>query len=179
MNENIQPQTASTVQGGIAQPAIKDCLTVVNQQMTSAPQAVSAVGELVSAVETLLGATLSPTEGFTDRLLRSSRSDSDRRTVLCVMRRIHEALLLVKECAAEEGRAEPKSDGWVSVNDRLPEEGKECIVFLKDLIPEVLNTDWSQVTVDEIQDGEWTLNNRESVVTHWQPLPEPPKKGDA
>ena len=78
-----------------------------------------------------------------------------------------------KECA------ETKSDGWISVNDRLPEEGKECLVFTKALTPVVSNLHTHSVTVDEIDDGDWLLNSYQTVVTHWQPMPEPPKKGGA
>lgn len=84
------------------------------------------------------------------------------------------------EAVTGEECAEPKSDGWISVNDRLPDDGQECIVFLKDLIPEVLDTDWSRVTVDYFEGGKWPLEHpNESIVTHWQPMPLPPKKGGA
>lgn len=83
------------------------------------------------------------------------------------------------EAVTGEECAEPKSDGWISVNDRLPEEGKECLVFTKALIPVVSCLHPHSIEVDEIEDGNWLLNSSRTVVTHWQPLPEPPKKGGA
>lgn len=72
----------------------------------------------------------------------------------------------------------PKSDyvkreraEWVSVEDRLPEKDTRVLVYLdiKDLNP--YSTPFFDT--DRILDGKWVRWN--SYVTHWQPLPEPPK----
>lgn len=65
---------------------------------------------------------------------------------------------------------------WISVNDRLPEEGEEVLVVLKSdrvfyYIAELtINAPypfwWSQ------DRGLFTLDE----ITHWMPLPEPPEE---
>jgi len=65
--------------------------------------------------------------------------------------------------------------GWVSVNDRLPDENKSYLVNTveDDVIelgfyrcPEYENFNWHcPVTHDDV----------DHTVAHWQPLPEPPK----
>lgn len=60
---------------------------------------------------------------------------------------------------------------WISVKDRLPEEGKLVLTFMNGyeyklnyviLLPEVL---WAT-----------TLEREQNSITHWMPLPEPPKE---
>lgn len=48
---------------------------------------------------------------------------------------------------------------WISVKDRLPQEHKNYLVFTKHGVTEILKYDGDA-----------------GVVTHWQPLPEPPKE---
>lgn len=58
---------------------------------------------------------------------------------------------------------------WISVDDRLPEDGDEILM-------------WSEVfhgvVLGDRSDGEW-WNESDIIttakITHWQPLPEPPK----
>ena len=50
--------------------------------------------------------------------------------------------------------------GWVSVEDRLPEEGK--IVY-------VIGKDKECVHISILKDGKWTLY-KGSEVTHWTPM---------
>ena len=67
---------------------------------------------------------------------------------------------------------------WISVEDRLPELGKEVIVSAKD----------KYVDIDQLADnGEggyyWWKNERvifceEDKITHWMPIPELPKEGE-
>ena len=65
--------------------------------------------------------------------------------------------------------------GWISVKDRLPEEGTHVLVYGKPKIGEV------PYIVDQIYEGDWMLwgvwNNvsRGYIVSHWMPLPAPPE----
>ena len=61
---------------------------------------------------------------------------------------------------------------WIPVSERLPEDGAEVLA-------------WSQsgfAYVDWWIDGAWKVNSlvdgKYEFVTHWMPLPEPPKEGD-
>jgi len=70
---------------------------------------------------------------------------------------------------------------WISVKDRLPEEGEEVLIFGQYLndIPKILGVrsrykgdqDWKYTWEGP---DEWVY--RENDVTHWMPLPEPPKE---
>ena len=61
---------------------------------------------------------------------------------------------------------------WISVNDRLPEEKVNCIVHYKHAYCD--NDDyWAIGTC--FYDGEKFQIGLASKVTHWMPLPQPPK----
>ncbi len=63
----------------------------------------------------------------------------------------------------------PEPIGWISVRDRMPED---CV--------EVLVAVWPSVYIAEREDGEWWAVDRMPSaiggVTHWMPLPAPPKE---
>ena len=61
--------------------------------------------------------------------------------------------------------------GWVSVKDRLPEVGVDVLTASKTECE-------SYYMVDCIVNGDWWLQAGEEVlpVTHWMPLPAPPKE---
>lgn len=79
---------------------------------------------------------------------------------------VSELLEMLKE-------AEPQS-GWISVADRLPENGTTvlCLLYNKEIISAKLdNTDWvskytKYFSVDD------------NYVEYWQPLPQPPKASE-
>ena len=64
--------------------------------------------------------------------------------------------------------------GWISVKDRLPEVGVDVLTASKAGYE-------SFYMVDCIVNGDWWLQAGEEVlpVTHWMPLPEPPKEGES
>ena len=59
---------------------------------------------------------------------------------------------------------------WISVKDGLPESGKESVL---------IGLRWGEVDIGWCEDGRWRsefVNEYEDgEVTHWMPLPEPPK----
>ena len=59
---------------------------------------------------------------------------------------------------------------WISVKDRLPESGKESVLIA---------LRWGEVDIGWCEDGRWRsefVNEyEEGEVTHWMPLPNPPK----
>ena len=61
---------------------------------------------------------------------------------------------------------------WVSVDDRLPEEKVNCIVHYKHAYCE--NDDYWAIGIC-FYDGEKFQLNPAYKVTHWMPLPTPPK----
>lgn len=81
---------------------------------------------------------------------------------------VHEIAELMEEYAAT------KSE-WVSVEDRLPEEGIKVLVFAPDR--DIIG---SKLLGSYFYDSkEWTVycfrDTIRTLVTHWQPLPNPPK----
>ena len=65
-----------------------------------------------------------------------------------------------------------RADGWVSVEERLPEIGKRVLCLRK--------TGEQFVGVNELEGGEWWQASRSPWatrdVTHWRPLPNPPSE---
>lgn len=57
---------------------------------------------------------------------------------------------------------------WISVKDRLPEDNQRAIVYR----PEMSESDVGAVSV---QFG-WNCKRKKTDITHWMPLPEPPKE---
>ena len=62
-----------------------------------------------------------------------------------------------------------RADGWVKVEDGLPDEGVPVLVFMS----------YGKTDVCHLRDNWWLQSVRpehsNGSVTHWQPLPQPPK----
>ena len=62
---------------------------------------------------------------------------------------------------------------WIPVTERLPKDGAEVLAFNR--------TGFAYV--DYRADGKWKINSmvdeEHEIVTHWMPLPEPPKDGES
>ena len=56
---------------------------------------------------------------------------------------------------------------WISVKDRLPEEEARVLVYLDS------NRNYTKTDTDRLINSKWVRWGRD--VTHWMPLPEPPK----
>ena len=92
------------------------------------------------------------------------------------------------EAVTGEECAEPKSDGWISVNDRLPEKEGLYAVYLVSTEYGGINKDGSvgEVEYDWWRPCYWELSEywgwgiggnkdrMELIITHWQPAPQPP-----
>lgn len=65
---------------------------------------------------------------------------------------------------------------WISVDERLPENGTERVmVFLRDN-PVTATIGINKIDTDRYLDGKWVRWGK--YVTYWMPLPEAPKGGD-
>ena len=60
-------------------------------------------------------------------------------------------------------------DGWISVNDRLPRDNERVFVYRDNM---------DELSISVVYG--WSVINkaRERGITHWMPLPEPPKGDD-
>ena len=67
------------------------------------------------------------------------------------------------------------SDKWIDVNDRLPEKDGACLVYVKEgygyFYQAKFFNGYGFERLDPADD-----DKRHTFITHWQPLPEPPKE---
>ena len=64
----------------------------------------------------------------------------------------------------------PLHNKWISVRDRLPEEETEVLCYLGNAL-------WKGIVVAFRRHGDWYFDGWKCpTVTHWMPLPEPPKE---
>lgn len=66
------------------------------------------------------------------------------------------------------------NNGWVSVNDRLPKDGQDVLGYL-------YNGEETRIAPVNYDKGTWydcVMNCTVAInsITHWMPLPEPPKE---
>ena len=61
-----------------------------------------------------------------------------------------------------------KHDGWISVKERLPRSGDTVLVYYR--------RGESRGVYILRYVGRWVMADWHTKVTHWQPLPEPPKE---
>lgn len=110
--------------------------------------------------------------------LDSAVDNWDRERFALHVQAIHEAIQLVLASpAAQPG--EPKGNWWISVEDRLPKLEQEVLA---------ITHGWNEyyfglrkhVEPGTSKESDWLLRDwkslREPKVTHWMPLPEPPKE---
>ena len=71
-------------------------------------------------------------------------------------------------------KALPKFGEWISVKDRLPEDNTNVLVYRGSLI-----SVYTYIGHNEWEDdyGYWSRTDDDGI-THWMPLPEPPKEED-
>ena len=98
------------------------------------------------------------------------------------LKKQNETLTIQRNAWALTARA--LGDRWISVDDRLPEEDGTYITYTnakgkdKGVIVQSLRT--RNIRGNTIRRWEWQTRISPWIVTHWMPLPEPPKmKGGA
>lgn len=89
----------------------------------------------------------------------------------CCDNLIKDALSVIEELQAEIERIQPK---WISVSERMPEDESDIIVYCDD-------GEESRIVACNYDNGVWfdCVFNTVMVfknITHWMPLPKPPKK---
>lgn len=79
------------------------------------------------------------------------------------------ALRYVKEFAKENATDVQPVNQWISVKDRLPNEDDCYLVVIE-------SETCVSIDIAEYSENRWHKHDK---VLYWQPLPEPPKDGDA
>lgn len=117
--------------------------------------------EVLSAgqVAELLELSLVETESF----LKEKNVD-----LLCVLENLEQDRAAARQ-------AKHKADAWISVHSRLP--AKDCMALV---------AAGKQITIAYWSNGHWSTEREDSsfgiyheTITHWSPLPMPPKKDEA
>jgi hypothetical protein len=62
---------------------------------------------------------------------------------------------------------------WISVRDRLPEDGEEVLIFIRDFDSVSIGELFNGIFLDHVK-----LLEIDDFVTHWQLLPEPPRNNN-
>ena len=75
-------------------------------------------------------------------------------------------------------KKQPETNGWISVEDRLPETGEEVLVY--DCFGQLNEKPDLSMSSASYKNGMWydylgNIHFYGEDITHWQPLPEPPK----
>lgn len=83
------------------------------------------------------------------------------------------------QCELNRLKASAGKGEWIAVEDRLPEEGVRCNVFVSNdddgyYIAFLQGERWVNEMGGEVDDGYATPDPEDRSVTHWQPLPSPP-----
>lgn len=95
----------------------------------------------------------------------------DKQLAICRCMGLQDAMDAVKEFPAADVVEWPR---WIPVMERLPEQGKRYLVIRYD---HVTDTPFIDILWHDAHDLWWNrLYKGNYNVTHWMPLPEPPKE---
>ena len=81
------------------------------------------------------------------------------------------AIKLMATDAADALEAADKAQRWIPVSERLPEEYKEKDVLTYDSLGNIEGFEADNINL-------WNEHHLDQQITHWQPLPQPPKEGE-
>lgn len=70
---------------------------------------------------------------------------------------------------------EPQS-AWIPCSERLPEEQEDVLVYMKSGMYKSIHIGYAYNGGDWLIDGEFWYEEGDPSITHWMPLPEPPKE---
>jgi hypothetical protein len=78
-----------------------------------------------------------------------------------------------------------RADGWISVSERLPEERGHYLAVVKRTAPDMLGGNETRIKIMRWMGEDWRYAHYipewinkviTDTVTHWMPLPQPPKE---
>ena len=76
--------------------------------------------------------------------------------------------LIIQDLRRENAELRASAPKWISVEDRLPEQGEEAICIAAD----------GDMMIGKYTEWGWMFPCYFEDLTHWMPIPEPPEEGD-
>lgn len=91
------------------------------------------------------------------------------------------AIDCMTECIEKKAADVQPIGRWISVKDRLPDESCECLGVVDGEVTEVSYSPKQKglICVWSMCDADGFKPLSDDAVTHWMPMPEPPKDGDS
>ena len=100
-------------------------------------------------------------------LLMQLAADAIEELLKEVQSRENDCINLTGECATYYAQI----PHWISVEERLPERWKHCLLRFKNK-----NDSWGGIELGYLASDGKTWSDENHTITHWMPLPEPPKE---
>ena len=95
--------------------------------------------------------------------------------------------LIIQDLRRENAKLRARVQEWISVTERLPEETGKYLTVKKRLAPDDFGGNRTDIAIIRffVDDGfrmpihipDWINKKINEEVTHWMPLPHPPKEG--
>ena len=74
--------------------------------------------------------------------------------------------MIIQDLRRENAELKASAPKWISVDDRLPEQGEEAICIAAD----------GDMMIGKYTEWGWMFPCYFEELTHWMPIPEPPKE---